>query len=142
MEDTLAVYSRAYDRRYPVVGMDESSMQLIGEPHMSISAAPGHPALMDDEYVRNGIAAIFVEVETLGGKRHVSITERRSRIDWAWFIRGMLEERYPQAEKLVLVMDNLKTHTTAFLYHAFAPEIARRLAERLEIHTRRSMEAG
>ena len=134
MEDILAVYSRPYDAALPVVCMDESSIQLIGELHTPIPAAPGHSALIDDEYVRNGVASIFIEVEPLGGNRHVSITERRTRVDWAHFIRGMLEDRYPGASKVVLEMDNLNTHTVASLYQAFPPEIARNLAERLEVH--------
>jgi len=109
-------------------------MQLIGEVHDPIPAAPGHPVLMDDEYVRKGVASIFMEVESLGGKRKVKITERRTRIDWACFIEQMLEERYTDAEKVVLVMDNLNTHSIASLYKAFPPEKARRLADRLEIH--------
>ena len=134
MEDVLDVYARPYNQMYPVVCMDESSVQLIGEVHNPIPAVPGHPVLMDDEYVRNGVASIFLEVEPLGGKRKVKITERRTRIDWAYFIKEMLEERYPDAKKVVLVMDNLNTHNTASLYEAFPPEEARRLAERLEIH--------
>ena len=134
MEDVLEVYARPYNQMYPVVCMDESSVQLIGEVHNPIPAAPGHPVLMDDEYVRNGVASIFLEVEPLGGKRKVKITERRTRIDWAHFIKEMLEERYPDAKKVVLVMDNLNTHNTASLYEAFPPEEARRLAVRLEIH--------
>ena len=134
MEDVLAVYARPYDRKFPVVCMDESSIQLIGEVHEPIPAAPGHPVLMDDEYVRNGVASILLEVEPLGGKRKVKITERRTRIDWANFIKEMLDERYPSAEKVVLVMDNLNTHNTASLYQAFPPEEAWRLADRLEIH--------
>jgi len=134
MEDVLEVYHRPYDARYPVVCMDESSKQLIGEVSEPIPAAPGHPLLRDDEYVRNGVAEIFMEVEPLGGRRHVAVTERRTRIDWAWQIRDMLQLRYPNAEKVVLVMDNLNTHSTASLYEAFAPAEARRLAERLEIH--------
>ena len=134
MEDVLEVYARPYDRNFPVVCMDESSMQLIGEVHEPIPVAPGHPVLMDDEYVRNGVASIFLEVEPLGGKRKVKITERRTRIDWAHFIKEMLEERYADAEKVVLVMDNLNTHNIASLYTAFPPEEARHLAERLEIH--------
>jgi hypothetical protein len=114
--------------------MDESSMQLIGEVHEPIPAAPGHPLLMDDEYVRKGVASIFLEVEPLGGKRKVKITERRTRVDWAHFIKEMLEERYADAEKVVLVMDNLNTHNIASLYTAFPPEKAKRLADRLEIH--------
>jgi len=134
MEDTLEVYARPYNSKFPVVCMDESSIQLIGQVHEPIPAAPGHPVLMDDEYVRNGVASIFIEVEPLGGKRTVKITERRTQIDWAYFIREMLEERYPDAEKVVLVMDNLNTHCIASLYQAFPPQEARRLAERLEIH--------
>ena len=134
MEDILEVYSRPYDPQFPVVCMDESSVQLIGEVHEPIPAAPGHPVLMDDEYVRNGVANILMEVEPLGGKRNVKITQSRTQIDWAHFIREMLEERYPEAEKVVLVMDNLNTHSLASLYQAFPPEEARRLAERLEIH--------
>ena len=85
--------------------MDESSIQLIGEVSEPIPAAPGHPELPDDQYVRKGVASIFLEVEPLGGKRQVKITERRTRIDWAQFIKEMLEDRYPDAEKVVLVMD-------------------------------------
>ena len=87
MEDILEVYARPYDARFPVVCMDESSIQLIGEVQAPIPAAPGHPVLMDDEYVRNGVASIFIEVEPLGGKRQVKITDRRTRIDWAHFIK-------------------------------------------------------
>ncbi len=114
--------------------MDESSKQLIGEVTEPIPAAPGHPLLKDDEYVRNGVAEIFMEVEPLAGRRHVEITESRTRIDWACHIRDMLEVRYPDAEKVVLVMDNLNTHSIASLYEAFPPDIALRLARRLEIH--------
>jgi hypothetical protein len=134
MEDVLEVYARPYDPDLPVVCMDESSVQLIGEVQEPIPAAPGHPELQDDEYVRNGVASIFLEVEPLGGKRKVKITERRTRIDWAHFIKEMLEERYTDAEKIVLVMDNLNTHNTASLYTAFPSEEAKRLADRLEIH--------
>ena len=134
MEGVLEVYMRPYNPNFPVVCMDESSMQLIGEVQVPIPAAPGHPVLMDDEYVRNGVASIFMEVEPLGGRRDVGIAERRTRTDWACFIKKMLEEHYADAEKVVLVMDNLNTHNTASLYAAFPPEEARRLANRLEIH--------
>lgn len=134
MEDVLEVYARSYDARYPVLCMDESSVQLIGEVRQPIPAAPGHPVLVDDEYVRNGVANIFIEVEPLKGKRTVKITEQRTQVDWANFISEMLEERYQDAEKVVLIMDNLNTHTTASLYMAFPPEKARNLANRLEIH--------
>jgi hypothetical protein len=134
MEDILEVYARPYDHRFPVVCMDESSMQLIGEVKKPIAAAPGHPALMDDEYVRKGVASIFIEVEPLGGKRNVKITEHRTKIDWAHFIAEMLEYRYKEADKVILVMDNLNTHKIASLYEAFPPEKARSLVNRLEIH--------
>ena len=134
MEDVLEVYVRPYSAKHPVVCMDESSAQLIGEVHQPIPAAPGHPVLKDDEYVRNGVASIFLEVEPLGGKRNVKITDQRTRVDWAHFIREMLEERYPDADKVVLIMDNLNTHDTASLYAAFPAEEALRLAKRLEIH--------
>jgi hypothetical protein len=134
MEDVLEVYARPYDQRFPVLCMDESSIQLIGEVKEPIPAVPGRPVLVDDEYVRKGVANIFVEVEPLGGKRKVKITERRTQIDWAHFIQEMLEERYADADKVVLVMDNLNTHNIASLYLAFSPDKARRLANRLEIH--------
>lgn len=128
------MYHRPCDPLYPVVCMDESCKQLIGEVHIPIPVAPGHPALHDDEYVRNGVAEIFLEVEPLGGKRHVEITEHRKKVDWAAFVKGMLDERYPDAKKVVLVMDNLNTHSISSLYEAFPAHEARRLAERLDIH--------
>ncbi|BAF71830.1 IS630 family transposase [Sulfurovum sp. NBC37-1] len=134
MEDVLEVYARPYDPEFPVVCMDESSIQLIGEAQDPIPAAPGHPKLVDDEYIRNGVASIFLEVEALGGKRAVKITQSRTRVDWAHFIKEMLEVRYLKAQKVVLVMDNLNTHNIASLYTAFSPQVARSLAERLEIH--------
>lgn len=134
MEDVLEVYHLPYDPDYPVVCMDESSKQLIGEVRDPIPCAPGQPMRMDDEYVRNGVAEIFMEVEPLGGKRHVVVTERRTKKDWALQIQKMLDERYPDAIKVRLVMDNLNTHSISSLYETFAPEEARRLAERLEIH--------
>jgi hypothetical protein len=134
MEDVLDIYQTPYDRLFPLVCMDESNKQLVGEVHAPIPLAPGHGQILDYEYVRNGVAEIFLEVEPLTGRRHVAITEHRTRKDWAHFIKGMLDERYPQATKVRLVMDNLNTHTTASLYETFAPEEARRLARRLEIH--------
>lgn len=134
MEDVLAVYHLPYDPCYPVVCMDESCKQLIGEVRTSIPAAPGRPARIDDEYVRNGVAEIFLDVEPLAGKRHVQITERRTREDWANYIKTMLDDRYPDVVQVRLVMDNLNTHSIASLYQAFEPAEARRLAERLDIH--------
>lgn len=134
MEDVLEVYARPYDAARPVVCMDESSIQLIGEVREPIPGAPGHCELVDDEYVRKGVASIFLAVEPLGGKREVRITEQRTRIEWASFIRQLLDERYPDATKIVLIMDNLNTHDTGSLYAAFPAEEARQLSQRLEIH--------
>jgi len=134
MEDVLAVYQLPHDPRFPVVCMDESNKQLVGEVQAPIAAAPGHGRILDHEYVRHGIATLFVEVEPLAGRRHVEVTERRTRQDWARFIKAMLIERYPQAIKVRLVMDNLNTHDLASLYETFPPAEARSLAERLEIH--------
>ncbi len=134
MEDVLEVYHLPYDSAYPVVCMDESSKQMIGEVRDPIPCAPRQPVRIDDEYVRNGVVEIFMEVEPLAGKRHVAITEHRTRKDWASQIKEMLDERYPEAIKVRLVMDNLNTHSIASLYETFDPREARRLAERLDIH--------
>ena len=134
MEDVLAVYQLPHDPCFPVVCKDESSKQLVGEVQAPIPVAPGHGQILDHEYVRHGVAEIFVEIEPLAGRRHVEVTERRTRKDWARFIKGMLDERYPDAIKVRLVMDNLNTHGTASLYETFAPAEAQRLAARLEIH--------
>jgi hypothetical protein len=134
MEEVLDVYHAPYDPQFPLVCMDESNKQLVGEVHAPIAPAPGRGQILDHEYVRNGVAEIFLEVEPLTGRRHVFITDHRTRKDWAGFIKGMLVERYPQATKVRLVMDNLNTHNAASLYETFEPEEARSLARRLEIH--------
>jgi len=134
MEDVIAVYELPYDSSYPMVCMDETCKQLIGDVREPITCAPGRPARVDHEYVRNGVAEIFLEVEPLTGKRHVAVAEHRTRKDWAWWIKGMLDERYPNAVRVRLVMDNLNTHCLASLYETFEPHDARRLAERIEIH--------
>jgi hypothetical protein len=134
MEDVLEVYHLPYDPEYPVICMDESSKQLVGEVHEPIPCKPGQPLRVDDEYVRKGVVEIFMEVEPLAGRRHVAITERRTRKDWASMIKEMLDERYPDAIKVRLVMDNLNTHNIASLYETFEPQEARRLADRLDIH--------
>ena len=100
MEDVLEVYHLPYDPAYPVVCMDESSKQLIGEVAEPIPCEPGQPKRIDDEYVRKGVAEIFMEVEPLAGRRHVAVTERRTRKDWAHQIKQMLDERYPDAIKV------------------------------------------
>ena len=134
MEDVLEIYHLPYDPDFPVVCMDESCKQMIGEVREPIPCAPGRSVRIDDEYVRNGVAEIFMEVEPLAGKRHVAVTERRTRKDWALQIKQMLDERYAGAMKVRLVMDNLNTHNPASLYEAFAPEEAKRIWDRLEIH--------
>jgi len=134
MEDILELYHMPYDPDYPVVCMDESCKQMIEEVREPIPCEPGQPARMDDEYVRKGVAEVFMEVEPLAGKRHVAITEHRSRKDWGAQIKEMLDERYPSAIKVRLVMDNLNTHTIASLYETFEPYEAMRLAQRLDIH--------
>jgi len=134
MEDVLEVYHLPYDPKYPVVCIDESNKQLIGEVRTPIPCKPGQPARIDDEYVRNGVVQIFMEVEPLAGKRHVAVTERRTMKDWAQQIKQMLDDRYPEAIKVRLVMDNLNTHKVASLYETFEACEARRLAERLDIH--------
>lgn len=134
MEDVLAVYALPYDPLVPVVCMNESNKQLVGEVRAPIAVGPGHGQILDHEYVRHGVVTIFVEVEPLAGRRHVELTTRRTRRDWAHFVKGMLDERYPQATTVRLVMDNFNTHDISSLYETFAPDEARRLAQRLEIH--------
>jgi len=134
MEDVLDVYHRPYDEKRPMIALDESSKQLIGEAVEPLPAAPGQPERFDYEYVRNGTANLFMISEPLLGWRAVKVTERRTAKDFAEVVRWLAEDVHPEAEKLVLVMDNLNTHKLASLYEAFPPERARRIAERLEIH--------
>lgn len=134
MEDVLEVYQRPYDPARPVVCLDEQSKQLTKETRAPISAAPGHPARVDYEYERNGTANLFMLFEPLAGWRHVKVTDRRTKIDFAHVVRELVDELDPDAEKIILVMDNLNTHKVASLYEAFEPAEARRLIERLEIH--------
>ena len=134
MEDILAVYDRPYDPAAPVVCMDEQSVQLIQETRRPIPVAPGRPARTDYEYKRNGTANIFMFTEPLAGRRDVTVTERRTKVDWAYRVRDLLDGPYAGVPKLTLVMDNLNTHTPGSLYEAFPPVEARRLAERLDIH--------
>jgi hypothetical protein len=134
MEDVLAVYRRPTDPRRPLVCLDEASKQLIGEIRVPLPARPGEASRYDCEYVRNGTANVFLAFEPLGGWRHAEVTHSRTRRDWAWFVKNLLDGRYRNAERVVLVMDQLNTHATASLYETFEPPEARRLAERLEIH--------
>ena len=134
MEDVLDVYQRPYDPEYPQVCLDEASKQLVSETRTPLAAEPGRPMREDYEYVRNGTASLFMLSEPLTGKRHVEVTGRRTRKDFAHCIRQMVDDIYPRARKIVLVMDNLNTHNVASLYETFAPEEAKRLADKLEIH--------
>ncbi len=134
MEDLLEVYRRPYDPSQPVVGLDEISTQLIGEARPALPAAPGQPARQDYEYVRNGVCAMFMAVEPLAGWRQVTASERRTKTDFASVVKALLDERYREAECVVLVVDNLNTHTLGALYEAFPAPEARRLAQRLELH--------
>ena len=134
MEDVLDVYKRPYDPKRPNVCLDETSKQLIGETRTPVPACPGQPARYDYEYKRNGVANLFMMCEPLVGKRHVKVTERRTKIDWAYCVREMVDQIYPDAEQIVLVMDNLNTHNKSSLYEAFEPAEAKRIADKLEIH--------
>lgn len=134
MEDVLSVYKRSYDPLLPVVCIDESSKQLIGHSRLPLPVMPGQPEIWDYEYVRNGVADVFMVFEPLGCRRHVRVTQRRTRIEFAETLQYVSDVMYPRAEKIVLVMDNLNTHSAGSLYEAFEPTEARRIAERFEIH--------
>lgn len=134
MEDILSVYKRDFNPAQPLVCMDETSRQLVKETHRPIPAEAGRPARYDYEYDRNGVCNLFMFFEPLAGKRHVSVTNRRTKVDWAMQIKELLDVHYRSAEKVILVMDNLNTHTGASLYEVFEPHEARRLLDRLDIH--------
>ena len=134
MEDVLAVYARGYQECRPVVCMDEKPYQLLAHARDPIPAQPGQDLREDSEYVRHGTCSIFCWVEPLAGWRRVEALKRRTRLDWAGQVKQILTVDYPDAEKVVLVMDNLNTHNVASLYEAFEPAEAFALAQRLEIH--------
>lgn len=134
MEDVLDVYQRPYDPDCPVVCMDETFKQLIGETRESLPPIPGQVERFDHVYKRNGVASLFLAFEPLAGWRSVWVTDHRRRLEWATFIKHLLETRYQNARRIVLVMDQLNTHSAASLYEAFEPQEAKRLAQRLEIH--------
>jgi len=131
MEKVLEVYKRPYDPLHPVVCMDESPKQLIGETRTPVEAKPGSMEKHDYEYVRNGVCNIFMSSEPLCGKRMVKITERKQRVDWALFVEE-ISGQYPDAEKITLVMDNYDTHKAGAFYEAFTPEKAKALWDRFE----------
>jgi hypothetical protein len=134
MEDILDLYCQPYDPDYPVVCMDETSKQLVAETRVPIPPTPGQPLRFDHEYERRGTANVFLFTEPLAGWRQVNVTEQRTRRDWAYQIRELLDVHYPQAKKIRLVEDNLNTHNSASLYETFEPAEAHRLAEKLEHH--------
>jgi hypothetical protein len=134
MEDVLEVYRRPYDPARPVVCLDETFKQLIGETREPLPMRPGAVERFDHVYLRNGTASLFLACEPLAGWRHVVVTDHRRRAEWAWFVRDLLDGRYAGAERIVLVMDQLNTHSAASFYQAFPAHEARRLAARVEIH--------
>ena len=134
MEDVLEGYTRPYDPRRPQVCLDETSRQLVGETRAPLPPAPGRPARYDPEYVRAGVVNLFMLTEPLRGWRHVRVSQQRTRLDWAHCVQELVDVHYPDAERIVLVMDQLNTHSPASLYEAFPPAEAKRLADKLEIH--------
>jgi hypothetical protein len=134
MEDVLATYKLPYDARFPVVCMDESSKQLVGEVRPPLDVAPGRVRRRDNEYERKGVCNLFLFFEPLRGWRHVWVTGQRRTVEWAWCVRELLGVYYPEAIKIRLVSDHLNTHTGGALYEAFPPAEAKALCDRLEFH--------
>ena len=134
MEDVLDVYTRPHDPTRPVVCLDETSRQLLAQARPPLPPAPGRPGRHDPEYVRGGVVNFFLVTEPLRGWRQVRVSQQRTRLDWAACVRELADVHYPQAERIVLVMDQLDTHSPASLYEAFPPDEAKRLAEKLEVH--------
>lgn len=133
MENVLEVYHRPYEPKWPVVCMDETSKQLVKETRVPQPARPGQSERFDYEYERNGTANVFMFCEPMAGRRQASVTDRRTKCDWAEQVRTLLDVHYPRADRVTLVMDNLNTHSLASLYEAFEPSEARRLIDRLEV---------
>lgn len=134
MEDVLDVSTQPYDPARPQVCLDETSRQVLAETRAALPVAPGRPARHDPEYARQGVVNCFRVTEPLRGWRQVRVSERRTRLDWAACIQELVDVHYPHAERIVLVMDHLNTHSPASLYEAFPPDEAKRLADKLEIH--------
>jgi len=134
MEDVLEVYARPHDPRRPAVCIDEGGKQLIGDVRPPLPTRPGKPKRVDYEYKRGGMANLFLAFEPLAGVRHAEVTDRKASVDFARFARRVLDEWYPDAERVVFVLDNLSTHAPAAFYEAFEPAEARRLCERVEWH--------
>ena len=134
MEDVLELYAEPYDPQRPVVCFDETSTQLLADARPPVPAKPGRPRREDCEYVRGGTRNLFLSLEPLAGWRHVAITERRTKVDFAHQMRWLAEKAYPEAKVIRVVLDNLNTHRKASLYEAFPAEEARSIARRLEFH--------
>lgn len=134
MEDVLEVYTQPYDPNRPQVCMDETNKQLLSEVREPIPVQPGQAQRVDYEYQREGVADLFMFFEPLVGKRFVQVTDQRTRKDWAHAMKTLADEVYPQAEKIVIVMDNLNTHSPVSFYQTFEPEEALRLTNRFEFH--------
>jgi hypothetical protein len=134
MEDVLDVYAAPYDPQRPVVGFDERPLQLVAETRTPLPPAPGRPARYDYEYARRGVGNVFTTVEPLVGWRHVQVTERRTAADFAEQMRWLVDEAYPDAAVIRVVLDNLNIHSPASLYAAFPAPEARRSAKQLEFH--------
>jgi DDE superfamily endonuclease len=134
MEDVLEVYHRPPTPQRPVVCRDETFRQLVGEVREPLPVQPGAAERYDSVYVRNGVTSVFLAFEPLAGWRHVAVTDTRKRGDWAHFVRHLVDAQYRDAEQVVLVMDQLNTHSAASFYEVFPPQEARRRADRLEIH--------
>jgi len=134
MEDVLEVYKLSYDAKRPLICMDEMPKQLLADKREPLSSQAGTPARQDYEYQRNGVADLFMLFEPLQGKRFVEVTEKRRKVEWATVMKQLSDVRYPQAEKIIVVLDNLNTHTPSAFYETFEPEEARRLVERFEFH--------
>lgn len=132
MEAVLDVYKRPYNTDYPVVCMDESPKQLIGQTRTSIAMKPGQDARVDCEYIRNGVVNIFLANEPLTGKRFVEVTEFKTKKDWAIFIKEIADKKYPTAKKITLVMDNFNTHVASSFYESLEPAEAKKLWDRFE----------
>ena len=134
MEDVLDVYTRPYDKDHVLVCMDETTKQQIMEVRRPMWHAPGRTYRCDAEYKRNGVSNLFMFFAPLEGCRHVEVTDRRTKVDWAKALRQLVHEHFPRARKIIPVMDNLNTHSPSSLYEAFRPEEAKRIMDKLEIH--------
>ena len=134
MEDVLDVYTQSYDEERVLVCLDETTKQQVMEVRQPVEAAPGREYRYDAEYKRNGVSNVFMLFAPLESWRHVEVTDQRTKLDWARVVRQLVDEHFPEVKKIVLVMDNLNTHSPASLYEAFSPEEAKRIADKLEIH--------